>query len=80
MPHCPMGRRGRRATVVSWNAGGLTTELYRQMLHWLDQTKVDIILIQGTRWKDDRTWQPMDFILCRVGNALQPPTPMLACW
>ena len=64
----PKGRLGRRASILSWNAGGLTTELYQQLLAWAAERMIDILLIQGTRWKDDRTWKSHGYMFVQCGE------------
>ena len=66
----PRGRRGKRATVLSWNTGGLTTELYQQFVHWATSMQIDILLLQATRWKDDRTWSSHGYHFVQSGDPL----------
>ena len=58
----------RRASVVTWNAGGLTTEVYHDMLAWLCSQKVDIALLQGTRWREERTWRTHGYSIIQSGE------------
>ena len=49
--------RTRRASVFSWNAGGMTTECYQELLTWLQLKQIDMTCIQDVRWTGDRTWR-----------------------
>ena len=53
---------------MSWNVGGLTSEIYQELLQWIVQTQVDIILLQGTRWREDRTWSSHDYSFVQCGE------------
>ena len=61
-------RPGKRAAVMSWNVGGLTSEINQELLQWIAQTQVDIILLQGTRWREDRTWSSHDYSFVQCGE------------
>ena len=58
----------RRAAVLTWNAGGLASEIYHDLLAWLCTQKVDIALIQGTRWRDERTWKTHEYSVIQSGE------------
>ena len=60
-------RCSRRASMISWNAGGLTTEVYQELLLWLNSQCVDIALIQGTRWKGERIWRARGYSFIQLG-------------
>ena len=40
--------------IQTWNAGGLTTELYNEVMQWGQCNGIDIMMMQGTRWREDR--------------------------
>ena len=50
-----LGRRG----IFSWNAGGISAELYAELLRYLDlqDTVVDVAVIQETHWSTSGEWR-----------------------
>ena len=50
-PCLPTSKCFRRASMVTWNAGGLTSSTYQELLLWLTSQCVDIAVIQGARWR-----------------------------
>ena len=64
---------GRRASLMTWNAGGLTSEIYTELVLWLRSQQVDIAMVQGTRWRGERTWRShkYSFIQSRVDEGTQ---------
>ena len=65
-PHLP--KAGKRAAFVSWNAGGLTTEVYQDLLAWLEVKCIDIAVIQGTRWNGERMWSTRGYHILQCGE------------
>ena len=57
-----------RARIVSWNVGGLTTQLYHEITHWLSIQELDVCMLQGTRWREDRTWSTHGYHFIQCGN------------
>ena len=47
---------GRRASVFSWNVGGLTSARYSEFMHWAYEQQFGITMLQGTLWKEESTW------------------------
>ena len=39
-----------------WNTGGLTAQIYDQLMIWLTRQGIDVALLQGTRWPKDLHW------------------------
>ena len=50
--------------------GGLSTEIYQELLAWLTSQKVDIAMAQGTRWREERTWKAQGFSIIQSGKEL----------
>ena len=49
--------RGRRG-IFSWNAGGISAELYAELFRYLDlQDTVDVAVIQETHWSTSGEWR-----------------------
>ena len=67
MPPLP-GTRTKRAAVFTWNAGGLGTEIYQDLVAWLHTQKVDIAMIQGTRWTGEATWRSNGYSVIKSGE------------
>ena len=61
-----------RAALVSWNCGGLTTELYQEILEWLRLHNITIMFLQGTRWREDRVWTVGDYSVIQSGEEFGP--------
>ena len=64
----PSPRPGKRFTVMTWNAGGLTSPLYNELMHWGQSNSVDIMLIQSTRWREDKTWTSYGYSMIHTGE------------
>ena len=68
-PHMMMPKKKtKRASVLTWNAGGLTSEIYNDLVAWLHTQGTDIALIQGTRWSGERTWRTCGFSVIQSGE------------
>ena len=61
-------RPGRRLALMSWNAGGLTSEVYQDLLAWLEVHQLDVATIQGTRWLGERTWTTRGYNVIQSGE------------
>ena len=62
-----LSRTGRRLRLVTWNTGGLSSTVYREVLTWLQEEHqayrtVDICILQETAWRED-----MEFTTTPVG-------------
>ena len=69
LQHPPRARHpGPRASIFSWNTGGLSSESYRDLMHWLEIQQIDIVLLQGTRWKGERLWQAHGYFVIQAGE------------
>ena len=61
-PRCilshPTGRAQPRIHVMSWNAGGLSSDRYQQLLLWLQGPgkHLHIVAVQETHWRHDATF------------------------
>ena len=64
----PPPKLGRRAPLLSWNAGGLTTETYQDLLAWLETKQISLALIQGTRWTGDKMWTTRGYHVIQCGE------------
>ena len=62
-------RSSPRTVVLSWNCGGLTTELYQETLAWLQHQDISILLLQGARWRDERVWTAGGYNVIQSGEA-----------
>ena len=58
----------RRAAMFTWNAGGLTSEIYQELLAWLQLQHIDFAVIQGTRWRGERTWRASGYSIIQSGE------------
>ena len=67
-PPFPKGNRGQRAAILSWNCGGLTTELYQEVLEWIQHQNIAVCFLQGTKWKDQRVWSAGGFSVIQSGE------------
>lgn len=47
----------KRLKLFSWNAGGLSTERYWELLRWLEIHTFDVVILQESRWAYDAEWQ-----------------------
>ena len=68
-PPQPTSRTGRRATILTWNAGGLTTELYHELMQWGQSNQIDIMMVQSTRWREDKTWSAYGYSAVHTGES-----------
>ena len=75
-PHIPTKRvrsspgeqaRAPRLRVFSWNCGGLSGDMYDGLLVSLGQDKVDVALIQETRWGFTSEWETQGFFCFHSG-------------
>lgn len=41
---------------MSWNIGGMSTEKYDQVVHWLGKNSVQVALLQETHWYQTAEW------------------------
>ena len=46
----------RTLTTVTWNAGGLHAQVYRELETWMQDKAVEVMCIQETKWDFDGTW------------------------
>ena len=58
----------KRAGMLNWNVGGLTTPLYHEILHWLQMHQVAICTLQGIRWTGERTWLAGGYAFIQTGD------------
>ena len=62
--HVPRGR----LQCFTWNSGALSSQKYRELLHWLFLSKIDIAIIIETHWKLDEEWSTEHFHALHSGN------------
>ena len=62
-------KTGKRAAVFSWNTGGLTSPACVEFMHWAHTQQLDIILLQGTLWRDESTWSAYGLHIIQSGEA-----------
>lgn len=55
--HVPKGR----LKLFSWNAGGLSTERYWELIQWISLQQFDIVILQESRWNYAAEWQLADW-------------------
>ena len=65
--HAPSLAKGRRASLMTWNAGGLTSEIYNELVIWMQSQQLDVVLVQGTKWKGERTWKSHGYSFIQSG-------------
>ena len=65
---CMPKPKSKRAALFTWNAGGLTSEIYNDLLAWLQMQQIDFAAIQGTRWHGERTWQAAGYSIIQSGS------------
>ena len=56
--HEPLHRQSKRLNIITWNAGGLTSTRYQEILQWLECEHsrghvIDMMIIQETAWQQD---------------------------
>lgn len=56
-PPAPRNPRQERLKIFCWNAGGLSTERYQELLAWLATADFDVVTVVETRWKHESEWQ-----------------------
>ena len=71
--HTAPSKCHRRVSMMSWNAGGLTSPHYQELLVWLTSQCVDIAVIQGTRWRGERTWRARGYSFIQSGADEETP-------
>ena len=49
-------RSAKAWRVLSWNAGGLTKEVFQELRTYATMGEYDIVLVQETKWRYDSTW------------------------
>ena len=47
--------------TFTWNAGGLTTNIFQELETYAREMRYDIICVQETKWRHDSTWTNQDF-------------------
>lgn len=47
----------KRLKIFTWNAGGLSTSRYWELLRWLELQSIDLVVLQESRWGIDAEWQ-----------------------
>ena len=47
--------------TLSWNAGGLTANIYQELQTFLRLHAVDLAVIQETKWRFDSSWSSSDY-------------------
>ena len=47
--------------IMKWNAGGLTTSVFQECETNARENRLDIFLIQETKWKTEATWSNRGF-------------------
>ena len=67
MPAQPPAK-GKRASLLTWNCGGLTSEIYNDFISWLMVKQIDIAVLQSTRWKGERTWCSHGYSIIQDGE------------
>ena len=67
----------RRLKYAVWNCGGLSSQLYAEVLYSAKVSAVDILLLQETHWSQSSEWQDEDWCFvhsaaskCRSGGVL----------
>ena len=53
--------------MFSWNAGGLNTETYQELLTWLQVKRIDLACVQDVRWTGERTWRTHGYSVIQSG-------------
>ncbi|CAE7660156.1 MCAT [Symbiodinium sp. CCMP2592] len=46
---------------MTWNAGGLSSNVYQELLTFIRDAKMDICLVQETKWAEDNCWSTVDY-------------------
>ena len=64
----PMQRGGQRCSFLSWNAGGLTSATWQELMQFLSQHAIDIACIQGTRWSTTLDWSTFGYWAISAGT------------
>ena len=67
--HIPRGR----LQCFHWNAGALSSHKYRELLVWLEMSKVDIAIITETHWTLDEEWSTKHFHAIHSGTRTPEP-------
>ena len=52
----PAHHRRSRLTCLSWNCGGLSTDTWDGLQHWLTMQNIDVVMLQETHWAHLREW------------------------
>ena len=55
-------------SIFSWNTGGLTSAGYSAFMHWASDQQLDIIMLQGTLWKEGRTRTAFGYHVVQSGE------------
>ena len=57
----------RRLQYAVWNCGGLSAQLYAEVLCWAKKEEIDVLLLPETHWGSSMEWQDEDW--CCVHSA-----------
>ena len=59
---------GPRCSFLSWNAGGLTSATWQELMQYLSHHAVDIACVQGTRWNMTKDWSTYGYWALSAGT------------
>ncbi|CAE7193616.1 unnamed protein product [Symbiodinium sp. CCMP2592] len=51
----------RSIRMMTWNAGGLSSDVYQELLTFVRDQGMDVCLVQETKWAEDNCWSSVDF-------------------
>ena len=51
----------KRVRYAVWNCGGLSSQLYAEVLHWAKISDIEVLLLQETHWSQSSEWQDSDW-------------------
>ena len=58
----------RHLQVYTWNVGGLGGGLYDEILYYIHQHPVDVLMIQETKWRFSSSWDTHQYIFVHSGS------------
>ena len=58
----------RHLQVYTWNVGGLGGGLYDEILYYIHQHPVDVLMIQETKWRFTSSWDTHQYIFVHSGS------------
>ena len=66
--HLPSPTPPTNIRVYTWNVGGLGGGLYDEILYYIHQHSVDVLMLQETKWRFSSSWDTHQYIFVHSGS------------